>query len=109
MKRLFLTTAAAAALAFGAASADAAEEVTYLFPAPDFLPAFAPFQLAKAKGYFDEAGLDVTFRVGKGGADVATQVAPATPTSAAASATRRSSSGPTASTSAASGCSAATG
>ncbi|MDR5654192.1 ABC transporter substrate-binding protein [Ruixingdingia sedimenti] len=75
MKRMFLITAAAAAFAFGAVSARAAEEVTYLFPAPDFLPAFAPFQLAKAKGYFDEAGLDVTFRVGKGGADVATQVA----------------------------------
>ena len=74
MKRLFLTTVAAAAISF-AAAADAAEEVTYLFPAPDFLPAFAPFQLAKAKGYFDEAGLDVTFQVGKGGADVATQVA----------------------------------
>ncbi|MGD9864808.1 MAG: ABC transporter substrate-binding protein, partial [Pseudodonghicola sp.] len=50
-------------------------KVTYLFPAPDFLPAFAPFQLAKGKGYFDAAGLDVTFQVGKGGADVATQVA----------------------------------
>ena len=73
MKRLFLTTVAAAAISF-AAAADAAEEVTYLFPAPDFLPAFAPFQLAKAKGYFDEAGLDVTFQVGKGGADVAKQV-----------------------------------
>ena len=75
MKRLFLTTVATAALALGAVSADAAEEVTYLFPAPDFLPAFAPFQLAQSKGYFEEAGLDVTFRVGKGGADVATQVA----------------------------------
>lgn len=76
MKRLLLnTTAAAAALAFSAIGAWAEEEVTYLFPAPDFLPAFAPFQLAEAKGYFEEAGLDVTFRVGKGGADVATQVA----------------------------------
>lgn len=75
MKRLLLTTVATAAIAFGAVAAEAAEEVTYLFPAPDFLPAFAPFQLAKSKGYFDEAGLDVTFRVGKGGADVATQVA----------------------------------
>ena len=55
--------------------ARAAELVTYLFPAPDFLPAFAPFQIAKARGYFSEAGLDVTFRVGKGGADVAKQVA----------------------------------
>ncbi|AUM75293.1 ABC transporter substrate-binding protein [Paracoccus jeotgali] len=74
MNRL-LMTAAAAAIALGAMSAQAAEKVNYLFPAPDFLPAFAPFQLAESKGYFDEAGLDVTFRTGKGGADVATQVA----------------------------------
>lgn len=67
------------AMAFGlsliAATAFAAEKMTYLFPAPDFLPAFAPFQIAKAKGYFDDAGLEVTFQVGKGGADVAKQVA----------------------------------
>ena len=55
--------------------AAAQEALTYLFPAPDFLPAFAPFQLAKGKGYFADEGLDVTFQVGKGGADVATQVA----------------------------------
>lgn len=75
MKRMLKTTLAAVLLTASAASALAAEKVTYLFPAPDFLPAFAPFQLAKSKGYFDEAGLDVTFQVGKGGADVATQVA----------------------------------
>ena len=55
--------------------ARAADALTYLFPAPDFLPAFAPFQIAKARGYFTQAGLDVTFQVGKGGADVAKQVA----------------------------------
>lgn len=75
MKHFVLSTLTAAALALSPIVARAAEEVTYLFPAPDFLPAFAPFQLAKAKGYFSDAGLDVTFRVGKGGADVATQVA----------------------------------
>ena len=69
---LGLTTAAALAVA-GAAPAQTA--LTYLFPAPDFLPAFAPFQLALGKGYYAEEGLDVTFRVGQGGADVATQVA----------------------------------
>jgi NitT/TauT family transport system substrate-binding protein len=74
MKHAFLSTVAACALTLGSA-AQSAEAVTYLFPAPDFLPAFAPFQLAKGKGYFEEAGLDVTFQVGKGGADVATQVA----------------------------------
>jgi hypothetical protein len=108
MKRLFLTTVATATLAFGAAAAEAAEEVTYLFPAPDFLPAFAPFQLAKAKGYFEEAGLDVTFRVGKGAPTSRPRSPPATPTSAAASATPRSSCVPTASMSAGSACSAAT-
>lgn len=75
MKRMLRSTIAAALLAVSATASFAAEKVTYLFPAPDFLPAFAPFQLAKSKGYFDAAGLDVTFQVGKGGADVATQVA----------------------------------
>lgn len=75
MKRTILKTIAAAAVALSATAAMATEKVTYLFPAPDFLPAFAPFQIAKGKGYFADAGLDVTFQVGKGGADVATQVA----------------------------------
>ncbi|MCT8997596.1 ABC transporter substrate-binding protein [Chelativorans intermedius] len=75
MKRLIAMAAAAAALALATPVSMAAEKVTYLFPAPDFLPAFAPFQLAKHKGYFEEAGLDVDFQVGKGGADVAVQVA----------------------------------
>ncbi|RMF36094.1 MAG: ABC transporter substrate-binding protein [Alphaproteobacteria bacterium] len=70
---LALATAIGTALAPGSAAAN--EKLVYLFPAPDFLPAFAPFQLAKGKGYFAEEGLDVEFRVGKGGADVAKQVA----------------------------------
>jgi NitT/TauT family transport system substrate-binding protein len=52
----------------------AAEAVTYLFPAPPILPAFGPIQLAKGKGYFAAAGLDVSFAVGRGGVDVAKQV-----------------------------------
>src|SRR5580693_1248453 len=52
----------------------AAESVTYLFPAPPVLPAFGPIQLAKGKGYFTAAGLDVSFAVGRGGVDVAKQV-----------------------------------
>lgn len=75
MKRTLAKAVFAATLTAMSTMAMAAEKVTYLFPAPDFLPAFAPFQLAKGKGYFEEAGLDVTFQVGKGGADVATQVA----------------------------------
>ncbi len=62
------------ALSFMAGIASAEEKITYLFPVPDFLPAFAPFKLAMAKGYHKDAGLDVTFQVGKGGADVAKQV-----------------------------------
>jgi NitT/TauT family transport system substrate-binding protein len=54
--------------------AAAAEAVTYLFPAPPSLPAFGPIQLAKGKGYFTEAGLDVSYAVGRGGVDVAKQV-----------------------------------
>jgi NitT/TauT family transport system substrate-binding protein len=57
-----------------AATASAAEAVTYLFPAPPSLPAFGPIQLAKGKGYFAEAGLDVSYAVGRGGVDVAKQV-----------------------------------
>jgi len=56
------------------ASAQAPEKVTYLFPAPPVLPAFGPIQLAKGKGYFAEAGLDVSFAVGRGGVDVAKMV-----------------------------------
>src|ERR1700736_2457813 len=52
----------------------AAEAVTYLFPAPPVLPAFGPIQRAKGKGYFAQAGLDVSFAVGRGGVDVAKQV-----------------------------------
>src|SRR5712671_7779882 len=50
------------------------EAVTYLFPAPPILPAFGPIQLAKGKGYFAAAGLDVSFAVARGGVDVAKQV-----------------------------------
>jgi NitT/TauT family transport system substrate-binding protein len=56
-------------------AARAAEPVTYLFPAPSFLPAFVPHQLAMERGYFAAAGLAVTFQTGRGGADAAKQVA----------------------------------
>jgi NitT/TauT family transport system substrate-binding protein len=57
-----------------AAFSQTPEKVTYLFPAPPVLPAFGPIQLAKGKGYFSEAGLDVSFAVGRGGVDVAKMV-----------------------------------
>jgi NitT/TauT family transport system substrate-binding protein len=55
-------------------AAAAAESVTYLFPAPPSLPAFGPIRLAKGKGYFADAGIDVSFATGRGGVDVAKQV-----------------------------------
>jgi NitT/TauT family transport system substrate-binding protein len=75
-RRLLVTTGAAAGLGLLAAPAwaQAAETVTYLFPAPPVLPAFGPIRLALGKGYFKQAGLDVKFAVGRGGVDVAKQV-----------------------------------
>ena len=55
-------------------AAQADEKITYLFPAPPLLPAFGPIQLAKGKGYFAQAGLDVSYAVGRGGVDVAKEV-----------------------------------
>src|SRR5215469_13315244 len=55
-------------------TARADEKITYLFPAPPILPAFGPIQLAKGKGYFSQAGLDVSYAVGRGGVDVAKEV-----------------------------------
>ena len=65
---------AAAATGFASAPAAAAEKVNYLLPAPAFLPAFGPWQIAKAKGYYEAEGLEVTFQTSKGGVDVAKQV-----------------------------------
>ncbi len=76
--RRLLQVAAGLALCFGilntASPAQEDEKITYLFPAPPLLPAFGPIQLAKGKGYFSQAGLDVSFAVGRGGVDVAKEV-----------------------------------
>jgi len=79
MSKLLLATAlgACSALLPFAANAQAAkklEPVTYLLPAPQNLPAFGPWMIAKQMGYFAEEGLEVNFVTGKGGADVAKQV-----------------------------------
>src|SRR5262249_47435184 len=78
MKGIFANAARAVllvgTLTLTTAHAGAAAAVTYLFPAPPSLPAFGPIQLAKGKGYFTAAGLDVSFAVGRGGVDVAKQV-----------------------------------
>jgi NitT/TauT family transport system substrate-binding protein len=50
------------------------EKVTYLLPAPAFLPAFGPWMLAQARGYYAEEGVAVNFIAAKGGVDVAVQV-----------------------------------
>jgi NitT/TauT family transport system substrate-binding protein len=75
---LVLRTAASLAIAVGTLHAPtparADEKLTYLFPAPPILPAFGPIQLAKGKGYFSQAGLDVNYAVGRGGVDVAKEV-----------------------------------
>src|ERR1044071_5649653 len=72
--RARVASLAAAFVVATAARARAAEKITYLFPAPPLLPAFGPIQLAKGKGYFSEAGLDVSYAVGRGGVDVAKEV-----------------------------------
>ena len=51
--------ALSAVVAVTATAATAQEKLTYLFPAPDFLPAFSPFQIAKAKGYYKTISLDL--------------------------------------------------
>lgn len=73
-KLLAATAVAVTAAGFAAAPASAAEKVNYLLPAPGFLPAFAPWQLAKYKGFYADEGLDVSFQRAKGGVDVAKQV-----------------------------------
>ncbi len=69
-----LLTAAGLMVAALAGPAQSQEKITYLFPAPAFLPAFGPAQLALGKGYFSQAGLKVEFEMGKGGIDVAKQL-----------------------------------
>lgn len=49
-------------------------KVTYLLPAPPNSPAFAPWIIAKEKGYYSANNLDVTFIAAKGGVDVAKQI-----------------------------------
>lgn len=67
---------AGAAVLGGAAPVAAAdtEKVTYLLPAPPFLPAFGPWMVAQARGYYEAEGLEVEFQAAKGGVDVAKQV-----------------------------------
>ncbi|WP_300303300.1 ABC transporter substrate-binding protein [Ferrovibrio sp.] len=63
-----------ACLGLTAALPAQAQDVTYLLPAPQLLPAFSPWMVAKQRDYFKAEGLNVTFQVAKGGVDVAKQV-----------------------------------
>lgn len=74
VRTTLVSLAVALSAAVAAPAARAAEAVTYLLPAPASLPAFGPWMVAKARGYYAEEGLDVTFQPAKGGVDVAKQV-----------------------------------
>jgi len=71
---LALCTAAASLVLPMHTQAQALQEITYLLPAPAILPAFAPWMLAQARGYYKAEGLDVKFVAARGGVDVAKQV-----------------------------------
>lgn len=73
---LFKRLAPGALLALGLSLQAQAEptKVTYLLPAPPSSPAFAPWIIAKEKGYYSDRELDVTFIAAKGGVDVAKQI-----------------------------------
>lgn len=74
-RRACLALLAASALASPlAVRAAELREVTYLLPAPGTLPAFGPWMLAQAKGYYEKEGLKVNFVTARGGVDVAKQV-----------------------------------
>jgi NitT/TauT family transport system substrate-binding protein len=75
-RRSVLRSSAAITVALSGlvSTARAEEKITYLFPAPPLLPAFGPIRIASGKGYFKDAGLDVSYATGRGGVDVAKEV-----------------------------------
>jgi NitT/TauT family transport system substrate-binding protein len=73
-RRACLSLLAATALASPLAAHAQLREVTYLLPAPGTLPAFGPWMLAQAKGYYEQEGLKVNFVTARGGVDVAKQI-----------------------------------
>ncbi|RWU19017.1 nitrate ABC transporter substrate-binding protein [Pseudomonas alkylphenolica] len=68
------TLGSVVALLCAAAVQAAPQPVTLLMPAPPNLPGFAPWVIAKEKGYYQRFGYDVNLVAAKGGADVAKQV-----------------------------------
>jgi len=73
-RRLCLSVLAAGVLATPFSSHAQLQEVTYLLPAPGTLPAFGPWMIAQAKGYYEQEGLKVNFVTARGGVDVAKQI-----------------------------------
>ncbi len=74
LRRTLIAIAAATTLAVPLAATAQGQEITYLLPAPGTLPAFGPWMVAQAKGYYTQEGLKVNFVAGRGGVDVAKQV-----------------------------------
>jgi NitT/TauT family transport system substrate-binding protein len=78
IRKTLLATASVLALigpvVFPTSARAQGQEITYLLPAPAVLPAFGPWMLAQAKGYYTAEGLKVNFVAGRGGVDVAKQV-----------------------------------
>lgn len=75
--RTFLKTALGllvASTGWGAQAQANLEELTYLMPAPPSLPAFAPWRIAEAKGFYAAEGLRMKWVLARGGVDVAKQV-----------------------------------
>lgn len=73
-RRACLVLLATASFVLPAAAQAPLQKVTYLLPAPGTLPAFGPWMLAQAKGYYAAEGLEVEFVAGRGGVDVAKQL-----------------------------------
>lgn len=73
-RRACLALLASASFALPAVAQAPLQKVTYLLPAPGTLPAFGPWMLAQAKGYYAAEGLEVEFVAGRGGVDVAKQL-----------------------------------
>jgi NitT/TauT family transport system substrate-binding protein len=74
LRRTVIGALLAVAVAGLPRSAAALDRVTYLLPAPIFLPAFGPWVVARQRGYYAAEGLEIDFETAKGGADVAKQI-----------------------------------
>jgi NitT/TauT family transport system substrate-binding protein len=74
-KAFLLASLLGAAGALAPRPATAVERLRYALPAPIFLPAFTPINMAVIKGYYAQENLDVEFQTVAGGTEVAKRVA----------------------------------